>query len=276
MFFGKYLIENGVVTSEQIVDAITVQMESIPSIIRVVREKNMLNCSEIVELVDKSINERKTIMDIIAEKSIFAKDEMKQILEDRYSSGKGLGEILFQQGHISSLMISEYVKKYFKYQSSFDAFSKEDGEDNFEGILSFDIGGEFVKIFDRELCKFINQEIEKIKNKDRKRHVFNIRKELALLVTLASMGSFEYTIELLQNWLEVLDQSKEIDERCHWNEVASGLKCMMDLTWGLREQIVKEGGEKNLLENSVWKRKYHDGIRRAEYLLQEYHYKKSV
>ena len=274
MFFGKYLVENGVITPEQLVDAIAVQMESLPSVISVVRDKKMLSCNEIIELVDKSIDERKNIMELIVEKSIFAQYEIDELLEGRYKSGRGLCEILFKQGHASSIIVSEYVKKYLKEQNKIT--SKEEKKDDFEGILNFDIGGEFIKIFDMELFEFINGEIERIKNKDREKHIFNIRKELALLVTLASMGNFEYTIDLFQIWLEVLDKSKGTADKCHWNEVASGLKHAMRVSWSLREEVVKKGWEKSLLEDGKWKRKYYEGIRRAEYLLQEYPNKKSA
>ena len=273
MFFGKYLVDNGVVTQEQLVEAIILQMESIPSIVRIVRDKNMLNCNEIIELVDKSFVERKNIMELIAEKSVFAEDEMEILLKQRNQSGRGLCDILVKEGYAASMMVTDYVKKYLEDQDSSVPEEIEEKHGSVEGILNFDIGGEFVKIFDRELLEFINGEIENIKTKEREQHIFNVRKELALLVTLASMGGFEYVIGIFQAWLDVLDKSKGMVDKCHWNEVASGLEKIMVLGWGLRQEVVKHGSEGSLLEDVQWKKKYDDGIRRSEYLLQECHRK---
>ena len=267
MSFGKYLVENGVVTSEQLVDAVTVQMESLPSIIRIVRKKNMLNCKEIVELIDKSIDEKKNIMELITESSMFNKNEMDDLLKDRYRAGKGLCEILVREGHASSMIVSEYVKKYLKHQDN--RLNNENKDGGIRGVLDFDIRGEFVKIFDRDLFNRVNADIENIKTKEREQHIFSIRRELTLLVTVAGMGHLKYIMDFLQIWLEVLDRSAGIKDNGHWNEVVSGLKHMMDLIWTLRERYVEEGIGKDMLEDDDWKRKYGDGMRRAEYLLKD-------
>ena len=65
MFFGKYLVKNGVVTPEQLLDAITIQMESRPSIIRMVRNRKMLDCDKIMDVVEKSIDEKRNVAEII-------------------------------------------------------------------------------------------------------------------------------------------------------------------------------------------------------------------
>ena len=264
MFFGKYLMENGVVTPEQLVEAITIQMESLPSIVRMVRKKNMLDCREIVELVDKSIDEKKNIMELIVEKSIFAKDEMNGLLDDRFEAGKGLCEILVRKGHVSSMMISEHIKKYLKRKNQ-----TSDGMDatrEVEGVLSFDVRGEFVKIFDEDFFQGIKAEIESIKNRDKEQHIFNLKKELTLLVTVADMGHLLYVVDLLQIWLNILDKSEKISDKNHWNEVASGLLYAMDLIWILREQFFKKGND----EVGQWKEKYFEGMKRAQYLAKDF------
>ena len=240
MFFGKYLVENGVVTPEQLVEAITIQMESLPSIIRIVRKKNMLDCNEIVDLVEKSIDERKNITELIVEKSIFAKDEVDGLLNERSKGGMGLCEILVREGLASSIMVSNYVKKYLEGQEN----PPQNEEDDGKGILNFDVRGEFVRIFDEDFLDSINKGVESIRNKDREQHIFNIRKELSLLATVAEMGDLEYVMELLQIWLEVLDKSEGMADKGHWSEVASGLKHVMKLIWNLREEFVKNGNEK--------------------------------
>ena len=269
MFFGKYLVENGVVTQEQLVEAIIMQMEDIPSIVRIIQKKRLLDSDEIIDLVDQSVCERKNIVELITEKSIFSKDEMNGLLMERNRTAKGLGEILIKKGYASSIMVVEHINKYWNYQNN--TKSRRDEIDDVDGVLKFNTGGEFIKIFDRGIYNFINEEVEKIKDRDREQHIFNIRKELSLLATLASMGNFEHITDLFQIWLSVLDKSKTSVEKCHWNEVSSGLKYMMELSWRLREQIVEKGNEKSLLKERDWKKKYYDGIRRAEYLLQENH-----
>ena len=263
MFFGKYLVENGVVTQEQLVEAIIVQSEKIPSIIKIIQEKKMLDCHEIIELVNKSVNERKSIVELIVEKSIFSESEMNELLRERNNASMGLGEILIKKGYASSMMVVEHVNKYWNCQNNLTV------KDDVEGVLSFNVGGEFIKVFDRDFFEFLEQEIEKIKNKEREQHIFNVRKELSLLATLAGMGNFEYTTDLLEIWLNALDNSKKLVDQCHWNEVTSGLQHTIKLIWDLREQLIEKGSENELLNDSKWKKKYYDGIRRAEYLLQE-------
>ena len=267
MFFGKYLLENGVVTPEQLVEAITIQMESLPSIIRMVRKKNMLDCKEIVELVEKSIDERKNITDMMVEKSLLARDEMEGLMEARCKAGMGLCEILVREGHASSMIVNEYVKKYLKYHGD---SSKTDSE----GFLDFNIRGEFVKIFDRELCQAINGEVENIRNKEREQHIFNIKKDFSLLATVAEIGGLEHIMNLFQAWLEVLEQTEGVSNKGHWAEVASGLRLMMEFVWNLREEFARGEEEAHLLKEEKWKKEYNDGMRRAEYLLRDYQSKK--
>ena len=262
MFFGKYLIENGVVTPEQLVDAIIIQMESLPSIIRMAKKRNVLDCQKIIDLVEKSIGEKRNMAELMVEKSIMGVETVNSLLNERRQEGRGLCEILVREGYVSSMIVSEYAKKYLNYQN--DTKKMVIANEKEEGVINFNARGEFVKIFDEELFRTIEREVESVKNKERGQHVFNIKKDLTLLITVAEMGELEYVIRVLQVWLKVLDCSAGVESKGHWSEVASGLKYMLGLIWNFREEYVRKGSASDGL-----KEKYHDGIRRAEYLLED-------
>ena len=262
MFFGKYLLENGVVTSEQLVDAIIIQMESLPSVVKVIRKNKLLKHDEIIDLFSKSLNEGKNILELIAEMEILSQEQMSKLIEDRCSEGRGLCEVLVNEGYASSMMLNEYVGRYFESQ-------EQTNKSNDDGVLGFNVKGEFVKIFDEELLELFKKDIKGIVAAEREQFLFDIMKNMTLLATVSGMGELGRTAELIQVWLDVLERTKGVSNKNHWIEVASGLRNMINLIWSVRECIAREGSEARLMGDKDWKIRYDDGIRRARYLLKE-------
>ena len=269
MFFGKYLLENGIVTSEQLVDAIIIQMESLPTLVKIIKKNKFLSHNEIIDLVDQSVNEKKSILEIITQMEMLSKEKMDKLMEQRWSSGRGLCEVLVDKGHVSSMMLNEYVGRYLAHNGT----EHRSGD---EGVLSFDVTGEFVKIFDKDFLDCLKKEIHKISSKGREQHVFNVGKDMALLATVSGMGKLDAIVDMVKIWLDVLEISKDVSDKNHWIEVSSGLKNMLELIWDGRERIAREGSMENLLQEKKWRERHRDGIRRAEYLLKDYQNKKAA
>jgi len=112
MFLGKYLVNESKVSEKNLIEAMCLQMESTPSLLRLAVEDGLVDDKEAIELVSKSINEKKSFYQILTENKSGDQEKINKILAKQAEKRKGLVELLTS---IDAISIDEYEKSLSSY-----------------------------------------------------------------------------------------------------------------------------------------------------------------
>jgi hypothetical protein len=118
MSFGQYLLNKGVVDDKQLLSATIVQIESMPSLIKVIRDESLLTDSQLVSVVEKNINEQKSFLAIILDDGLLTQDQVDQVLEKQAALGTSIAQYLINESILSMDEMQTLVGDYLENASS--------------------------------------------------------------------------------------------------------------------------------------------------------------
>lgn len=121
MFF-EFLVDKKFVTKKDIVIAVMAQMESMPSLIRVLLDDNLLDSEKVFSLLTQSIHENRSFFDVLKDNGGVTEEDLQQILQRQNNKSASLGDLLVQEGAIER---ENFDKALREYSNQKDIFSKE-------------------------------------------------------------------------------------------------------------------------------------------------------
>lgn len=121
MFF-EFLVDKKFVTKKDIVIAVMAQMESMPSLIRVLLDDNLLDSEKVFSLLTQSIHENRSFFDVLKDNGGVTEEDLQQILQRQNNKSASLGDLLVQEGAIER---DNFDKALREYSNQKDIFSKE-------------------------------------------------------------------------------------------------------------------------------------------------------
>lgn len=110
--FIDFLIQNKLVSKEVVVEAIILQMESMPSLLRVLKNSEILNSNQIFDLLLASIKEEKTFYDVLQASGLVDESSLKKIVEDQNKESSSLGDILLEMNAIDRNTYGRALHEY--------------------------------------------------------------------------------------------------------------------------------------------------------------------
>jgi hypothetical protein len=112
MFFGKYLLDQKIITASQLIEGMAYQFESQPSLIRLLSSSNYLSDEKIIDLIGKTILNHKSLVETLTDKKILQDEKIAELLGERSLKGLGLGQSLINLGYLKITDLDAALKKY--------------------------------------------------------------------------------------------------------------------------------------------------------------------
>ncbi len=111
-FFGQYLLDKGVITRDQLLDAINHQKEISKPLCTLALEKGYLSAEQIAEMEAERIKSDKKFMGIALDRKILSFEQLEQLYKVKTERWIFLGEALVERGHLSLTQLGELLKEY--------------------------------------------------------------------------------------------------------------------------------------------------------------------
>jgi hypothetical protein len=96
MFFGEFLIAKKVISEDQLLDALTYQIEHLPSFMRVLREEKIISSAELFRMIKVQMETNSDLIGVLRDENKIDEQKLHQIFSKQASSRKMLGEVLVE------------------------------------------------------------------------------------------------------------------------------------------------------------------------------------
>lgn len=114
MRFGTYLVAKGLLTSDQVLEALDRQMHSRTPIGQLAQEAGKLNADQVFEILNLQAENRKVFGQIAVELGYLSALELADLLTAQKQRVKPIGEILVEMGllkpHVLQAELSQYQR----------------------------------------------------------------------------------------------------------------------------------------------------------------------
>lgn len=112
MFFGKYLIDQELITYDKLIEALVEQEKSQRSFFEIAIELDLLKIKSIPDLINDAIEQSVSIQQLLINNNLLSKENLDQIEKIKSSSGLALGSALVSIGAIEIDKLNLALKDY--------------------------------------------------------------------------------------------------------------------------------------------------------------------
>ena len=113
MQFGLYLVENGIITPEQFVEALQVQIDSRPQLGSLAIEQKALTMKEVFQVLRTQADEPKELFGQLAvEAGLISEDRLASLLYLQSARVRSMEEIVVELGYVSAETLEQELSEY--------------------------------------------------------------------------------------------------------------------------------------------------------------------
>jgi len=124
LFFGEYLIEHGLVSEEDVLEALSVQEKKTPPLETVAIKLAFLSMKQIFKIFTLQAGTEGSFSDIALKNNFLNDTQVNQIIEKRKSLKPPIGQILIDTGKISAEIMEAEAKKFDAIVAQYNAIRK--------------------------------------------------------------------------------------------------------------------------------------------------------
>lgn len=132
-FFGSYLLQNQLITSEQLMDAVSKLSKSKIKIGTIAMTQGLMTPAEIDECLYIQKREDKRFGEIAVERGYLSPEQVDQLLNEQVSDFILLGQTLVENGCFTYTDLERYI---FDYESANEMYDLDQSVENKEKVLS--------------------------------------------------------------------------------------------------------------------------------------------
>ncbi|PIP93831.1 MAG: hypothetical protein COW00_04545 [Bdellovibrio sp. CG12_big_fil_rev_8_21_14_0_65_39_13] len=140
MYLGQYLIEKKLVNEKDVLSSVLEQVESSPSVLRIISDLNLVPPAVLIGIVDASIKAQKSVSQILLEKKLISTQDFEKVLSEQARQTRTLSEIIVEKKLLnhedcqaaieeSQVLDSSSASSESEGDVKTDVSSAEDGDD---------------------------------------------------------------------------------------------------------------------------------------------------
>lgn len=113
MYFGDYLVQKNVISYEQLLHALCFQIESMPSMVRIVIENKIIDSKNMLELLKKQAKDDLDILDLLMRDKLITEQKLAELEMQQVSYKVPLGEALVKLNFSSIDVVEKHLKEFY-------------------------------------------------------------------------------------------------------------------------------------------------------------------
>jgi len=110
--FGKHLVDKGLLSEQQLVDALEQQQQMRPSVGRLAFELEMLDLDQVVEIIDAQKGRELRFCALGVELGHLTPEQRQEILAEQLQASIPLGQVLAAMGLLTVEVLTEELDAY--------------------------------------------------------------------------------------------------------------------------------------------------------------------
>lgn len=110
--FGRHLVQAGLVTSEQVLEALDLQRRAVPLIGVIAVERGALSVADVLRVLDSQIETRLPFVRQAVELGLLAPERGEALLVEQRRATPPIGEILVAQGVIDRQTLARELREF--------------------------------------------------------------------------------------------------------------------------------------------------------------------
>jgi hypothetical protein len=284
MYFGDYLVEKKIINQVQLIEALCFQIESLPSLIRIVLEENITSADTLLDIIKKDAKDDQDILLTLVNRKIVDAKKASEIELKQVSKRVPLGEIIVKLNMANSEDVNKALQDFYdnKFNINEESTSNDSGvelnsaalESLKELGMSLDASPTNVVIATPAnpfIAQYLDLFSDKYKNKLKKlisiiakevdgpsdisNYYNSLYRDLHLLKGTINLCEFKIQDELVSVWEREVEKTvtKPNDEIRSWCKLKLPLlDRSIDLLWYARGVIEKNQNEQNLSTDNVY------------------------
>ncbi len=119
MYFGDYLVSEKIITTSQLLEALCFQLESMPSLFKILFEKKLVAPEKLLSLIKEHIKNDFDLISALETKKLLTKDQVNSIMQAQLSQKIPLGQALVKLQFLSSVDLSAHLENYYKVKDTY-------------------------------------------------------------------------------------------------------------------------------------------------------------
>ena len=96
MFFGEFLVIHKVINEDQLLDALTYQVENLPSFIRVLRDEKIISSEDLFRMIKIQLETNSDLVEVLRDEKKLDELQLHNLFLKQASNRKMLGEVLVE------------------------------------------------------------------------------------------------------------------------------------------------------------------------------------
>lgn len=297
MYFGDFLISKKIITEEQLLDALVLQVEGLPSFLRILREDKLFTANEILNIVKNQCENNSDIATVLRDERKIDEKKLNELYLKQVINRKMLGRVLVELKYVDESILEKMLYEFLRDKDNVGnievlAKSKQvvestEGVEISEAALQSmrELGISVERFISKPIDKvgnifveeFLNTFSEKLNNKLIKllsflkqslqehstisNYLNSIYYEITVLKGAASLGELHISFQILEKWTGLIENKLELDENklTEWGgEVLPVLIKSLEYLWKIREVVLSEKDEGQILSTPVMSKEFHE------------------
>ncbi len=119
--FLEYIVEQGHLTKEQALKAVMEQMESMPSLVRVLLESEKRSSDQLYDLLIEGAKKNCSFFEMLKMKNILSEEELIDFLNKQNLQSKSLGDIFIQSGLLKREQYDQILRDYASVKETYES-----------------------------------------------------------------------------------------------------------------------------------------------------------
>lgn len=111
--FGEYLVQKSLITEEQLLDALIAQIEEQDSVVKIVRDLNLMNTNEVLQVLKAQVVSQRSFLDSAKDLGFWNQGKVEKIFNYMSAQRTPLGEILLKKKILDIGKLTSALDEYF-------------------------------------------------------------------------------------------------------------------------------------------------------------------
>lgn len=260
-FFGNVLLEQKLVTAQQLVEALVKQSEELASPIRICLDQKLVAPERLVEAVLQAAEQHATLPEILHRMELVDSQKAEQITQALKNQRRPIGQILVEEG-VELKSLSHLLASFHKTQEQLpDAESFEFHFPEVHGETKKQYLNFFSTKFKEDLEKVINllpqlKPLQLAEEGGSSRQLEDMLHQLTAAAGFARMEVSRHLCERAALLLERINQSQLPWDSSIAQSIARDLISTLDVLWELQRFIEISGSEREFWQNAQSRQNY--------------------
>jgi hypothetical protein len=260
-FFGNILLEQNLVTAQQLVEALVKQSEELASPIRICLDQKLVSPDRLVEAVLQAAEQNATLPEVLHRMELVDSRKAEQITQALKTQRRPVGQILVEEG-VELKSLSQLLASHQKNQellpdaAGFEFHFPEVHGETKKQYLNF-----FSSKFKEDLEKAINhlpqlKQHELPQEGSTSRHLEDMLHQLTAAASFARMEVSRHLGERSSLLLERINQHELLWDDKSAASMRHDLLSTLDVLWELQRFIEISGSEREFWQNAQSRQNY--------------------